>query len=29
MKSGTVEGKCHPLEHSNTVRAEGRHLVRH
>ncbi|MDH4557424.1 DUF4150 domain-containing protein [Pseudomonas sp. BN417] len=29
VKSGTVEGKCHPLEHSGTVRAEGCYLVRH
>ncbi|HGL6718173.1 DUF4150 domain-containing protein [Burkholderia contaminans] len=29
VKSGTVEGKCHPLERSGTVRAEGRYLVRH
>ncbi|MBP0714326.1 DUF4150 domain-containing protein [Burkholderia sola] len=29
IKSGTVEGKCHPLEHSSTVRAGGRYLVRH
>ncbi|MFJ4156873.1 DUF4150 domain-containing protein [Pseudomonas sp. NPDC089752] len=29
IKSGTVEGKCHPQEHSSSVRAEGRHLVRH
>ncbi|NWL79549.1 type IV secretion protein Rhs [Pseudomonas taiwanensis] len=29
VKSGTVEGKCHPLEHSGTVPAEGRYLVRH
>lgn len=29
VKSGTVEGKCHPLEHSSSVRAEGCHLIRH
>ncbi|MBA6134225.1 MULTISPECIES: DUF4150 domain-containing protein [Pseudomonas] len=29
VKSGTVEGKCHPLEHSSSVRAERHQLVRH
>ncbi|WMD22111.1 DUF4150 domain-containing protein [Achromobacter seleniivolatilans] len=29
IKSGVVEGKCHPLERSANVRAEGRYLVRH
>lgn len=29
VKSGTVEGKCYPLEHSSNVRAEGKLLVRH
>jgi hypothetical protein len=29
VKSGTVEGKCWPLQHSNTVRAGGCLIVRH
>ncbi len=29
IKSGTVQGKCHPHEHSKTIRAEGKHIVRH
>jgi hypothetical protein len=29
VKSGTVGGKCYPKEHSGTVRAEGKLLVRH
>jgi hypothetical protein len=29
VKSGTVEGKCYPKMHSDTVRAEGKLLVRH
>lgn len=29
IKSGTVEGECHPEEHSETVRAEGRAIIRH
>ena len=29
VKSGTVQGKCYPLEHSGTVRAEGKLFVRH
>ena len=28
-KSGTVGGKCHPIEHSGTVSAEGSLIVRH
>jgi hypothetical protein len=27
--SGTVEGKCYPLEHSRTVRAGKCHVIRH
>ncbi|MFM9924878.1 DUF4150 domain-containing protein [Variovorax sp. H27-G14] len=29
VKSGTVQGKCYPKDHSRTVRAEGKLLVRH
>ncbi|MBK8252480.1 MAG: DUF4150 domain-containing protein [Polyangiaceae bacterium] len=29
IQSGTVEGKCHPDEHSKNVYAEGKLLVRH
>jgi hypothetical protein len=29
VKSGTVEGKCWPLKHSGTVRAEKHYIVRH
>jgi len=29
IKSGTVEGKCHPKEHSMTVRAGKRYIIRH
>ena len=29
VKSGTVEGKCYPKAHSDSVRAEGKWLVRH
>jgi hypothetical protein len=29
IKSGTVEGKCYPHEHSATVRAHQRCIVRH
>ena len=29
VKSGTVGAKCHPKDHSQTVRAEGKLLVRH
>lgn len=29
IQSGTVEGKCHPDKHSDTVRAEGKLVVRH
>lgn len=29
VKSGTVGGKCHPKDHSRTVRAEGKQIVRH
>lgn len=29
IKSGTVGGKCYPREHSGTVRAEGKLVVRH
>ena len=29
VKSGTVQGKCYPKDHSGTVRAEGKLLVRH
>jgi len=29
IKSGTVAGKCYPKDHSTTVRAEGKLLVRH
>lgn len=27
--SGTVAGKCYPIEHSHSVRAEGKFIVRH
>ncbi|MBE0441134.1 MULTISPECIES: DUF4150 domain-containing protein [unclassified Psychrobacter] len=29
VKSGTVSGKCYPIEHSSTVRANGKYVVRH
>jgi hypothetical protein len=29
IKSGTVEGKCYPKAHSDTVRADRKWLVRH
>lgn len=29
IQSGTVEGKCYPKLHSETVRAEGKYIVRH
>lgn len=29
VKSGTVGGKCYPIEHSSTVRANGKYVVRH
>jgi hypothetical protein len=29
VKSGTVQGKCYPKDHSGTVRAEGKLVVRH
>ena len=29
VKSGTTQGKCYPSEHSATVSAEGKRLVRH
>ncbi len=29
IKSGTVQGKCYPKQHSKSVRAEGKELVRH
>ncbi|MDP9972018.1 MULTISPECIES: DUF4150 domain-containing protein [Variovorax] len=29
VKSGTVQGKCYPKDHSSTVRAEGKLVVRH
>lgn len=29
LKSGTVEGKCYPKEHSKTVRAGGKPVLRH
>jgi len=29
IKSGTVQGKCYPKEHSLSVRAEGKLIVRH
>ncbi len=29
VKSVTVQGKCYPKDHSKTVRAEGKLLVRH
>ncbi len=29
IKSGTVEGKCYPQEHSNTVRAGKKQILRH
>ncbi len=29
IASSTVKGKCHPHQHSKTVRAEGKHIVRH
>jgi hypothetical protein len=29
VKSGTVEGKCWTLQHSNSVRAGGHYIVRH
>jgi len=29
VKSGTVAGKCYPKDHSGTVRAEGKQIVRH
>ncbi|WP_308584967.1 DUF4150 domain-containing protein [uncultured Pseudomonas sp.] len=29
IKSHTIGGKCYPLEKSNTVRAEGKLVVRH
>ncbi|MDE9430799.1 DUF4150 domain-containing protein [Xenorhabdus bovienii] len=29
VKSGTVGGKCHPKEHTQTVRADGKLTLRH
>lgn len=29
VKSGTVQGKCYPKDHSSTVHAEGKLIVRH
>lgn len=29
VKSGTVGGKCHPQEHTNTVRAGNKLVLRH
>ncbi|MCC8367008.1 MULTISPECIES: DUF4150 domain-containing protein [Xenorhabdus] len=29
IKSGTVGGKCHPLEHTRTVRAGNKLVLRH
>lgn len=29
VKSGTVGGKCYPIGHSSTVRANGKYVVRH
>lgn len=29
VSSGTVGGKCYPAQHSHSVRAEGKYLVRH
>jgi hypothetical protein len=29
IKSGTVQGKCYPKDHSGTVRFEGKYIVRH